>query len=119
MSLIDKLQSFRKSIEPVEIQTKTLGKVQLLPLFMEERLEFIHQANTADSKNYSLLLVAMCLADKGHRLKDSLGIEEVLGMINPLGATSDGMEDLNDLFAKANEISAVTQADVEDAQKNL
>lgn len=118
MDLLKKLQNIRDGIKPTVVTTKTIGEVEILPMFMTERLEFMRNASATNQKDFVMLLIAMSLSDKGQRLSDSMDIDEIIAMLDPLGCTDDGISDINTLYEQANSLSKITQKDVEDAQKN-
>jgi hypothetical protein len=111
MSLLSDLQKLRDGATTKSVFVQSLGRdIELLPLFMSQRFALL---DASDSKSFSLRLVALCIAEDGQRLSDSVDVEEILSYIEPLHET-----DFNDLFAAANELSKVTVSDVEEAEKN-
>ncbi|MFC4699390.1 hypothetical protein ACFO4O_04355 [Glaciecola siphonariae] len=116
MTLISQLDSIRKKVKTVEVETNKLGKVTLMALFTRHRLEF-HKLSE-NHRDPILLMVAMSVCENGRRLVDSLDIDEVMDMLDPLGSTAEGLEDIHSLYESANDLSKVTVDDVEEAAKN-
>lgn len=109
------LQAYTKKVKTVEVETNELGKVTLKALYTSHRLKF----HTMKGVDPLLLMIAMSLCDpKGNRYIDSLDIEEVIAMIDPLGSTESGLEDIHNLYQEASKVSALSNDDVEDAAKN-
>ena len=114
MDMLKQLQALRDKIKPVEVETKSIGTVQLLPLFMSHRMKF----HTNKDIDMVLLTISLSIAKNGARLVDSMDEIEVMGMLDPLGCTEAGMEDILTLYNKAKEISMLGESEVEDASKN-
>jgi hypothetical protein len=118
MDFLKRLQSVSDQIKPTTVETKTIGSVELLPLFVSHRSEF-HRSNKVEGeREFVLLMIAMSLSEKGKRLVDSLNIDEVISMLNPLGSTKDGLDDIYLLYTEANKLSKITNEDVAEAGKN-
>lgn len=118
MDFLKRLQSASEKIKPTVIQTETLGEVELLPLFVSHRSEFHRSNKDEGTREFVLLMIAMSLASKGKRLVDSLDIDEVISMLDPLGSTKQGLDDIYLLYTEANKLSKITNTDVEEAEKN-
>ena len=116
MSLSNKLEAIRSAAKTVEVDTKKLGKVTLIELFTSHRLLFYR--DEYKNKDASLLTIALSLCENKRRLCDSIGVNEVMEMIDPLGSSNEGLEDIRVLYDAARKLSLVSDADVEDAGKN-
>ena len=114
MGMREEIQAFRDKIKPVEVQTKSFGTVQLLPLFVSHRMKF----HTYKDYDMVLLTIAFSVAEKGVRCVDWQSESEVIADFDMLGSTEAGMEDILTLYNKAKEISMLGEAEVEDASKN-
>ena len=118
MDFLKRLQSVSDNIKPTIIKTKTIGEVELLPLFVSHRSEF-HRSNKKEGeREFVLLMIAMSMCEKGQRLVDTLDIDEIISYLDPLGSSKDGLEDIYLLYTESNKLSKVTNSDVEDAEKN-
>lgn len=118
MDFLKRLQSVSDKIKPTIVKTQTIGDVELLPLFVSHRSEF-HRSNKKEGeREFILLMIAMSMAEKGKRLVDSLNTDEVIGLLDPMGSTKEGLEDIYLLYTESNKLSKVSVADVEDAEKN-
>jgi hypothetical protein len=114
MKLLQSLQALRDAVKPVSVPVKSLGKnIELLPLFVSQRIQLITNSKSENERAYALLLVALSLYENGKRLSDDMNIDELIGYIDPLPE-----DDMLKLFDAATELSKVTITDVEDAQKN-
>ena len=114
MSLLKSLQVLRDGVKPVSVRVDSLNKdVELLPLFVSQRLQLITNSSAEKERAYALLLVALSLYENGKRLSDDMNIDELIGYIDPLPEV-----DMLKLFDAATELSKVSIVDVEDAQKN-
>ncbi|MFW8589817.1 hypothetical protein ACOI22_03345 [Glaciecola sp. 2405UD65-10] len=118
MDLVKRLLKHKEKTLSETVNTKTLGKVQLLPLYMSHRSEFHKKDLVEGERNFLLLMIALSAAEDGQRLVDSLSIDEVISMFDVLGQSKDGLEDLYTLYKAANNLSKVTVDDVEEAKKN-
>lgn len=109
------LQAYKQKVKTVDVETNHLGKVRLMALFTSHRLKF----HTMKGIDPLLLMIAMSLCDaKGRRYIDTLDIEEVVAMIDPLGSSESGLEDIHNLYEAASKVSALSNDDVEEAAKN-
>lgn len=118
MNLLSRLQSVRDKLKTKKIKTKTLGEVELMPLFVSQRNKLNSSEVREGSQDFILLFIAMSLAENGVRIIDSIDLEEVIATLDPVGSTKEGLEDIYDLYTEANKLSKVTVADVEEAEKN-
>jgi|GEM_PF-4387675 len=118
MDFLKRLQSIADEVKPVTIETQTIGSVELLPLYVSHRSEF-HRGNKKEgSREFVLLMIALSVAENGIRLVDSMDIDEVISMLDPVGKNQAGIEDITLLYDEANKLSKLTVADVEEAEKN-
>lgn len=114
MELFKKLQAKRDSMKPEKVTLDDLGvDVEILPPLLSHRVEIINMAKGEDSSRLSFLIIAICLSEKGQRQIDALGFEEIFQNLDLLSEA-----DFFKLYERCNEISKVTQKDVEDAEKN-
>jgi hypothetical protein len=114
MDFLNKLQSVRDQIKPVIVKLEDLGvDVEIIQPFLSQRIALIQNESAKDKKNYSFLVVANCLSEKGVRQIDVLGYEEIAHGLDVLSET-----DLLNLFTECEKLSKTSIKDVEDAKKN-
>lgn len=116
MSVLSQLQDLRKKAKTVKVKTESLGTVTLMALFTSHRLEFHREASS--HRDPLLLMIAMSICENGLRMVDSLDVDEVIALIDPLGSTEQGLEDIHSLYNAASDLSKVGVDDVEEAAKN-
>lgn len=118
MEFLNKLQKLNEGVKPTKVMTKKLGEVELLPMFVSHRNMF-HKVDLKEGdRDFSLMMIALSLADKGKRIVDHIDLDEVIQMLDPLGKDKEGLEDIVLLFTEANKLSKVTVSEVEEAEKN-
>lgn len=115
-NLIKSLENCKKKVKTVDVETTELGTVTLKALFTRHRLEFHKESKV--SRDPLLLMIAMSICEDGNRLIDTLDIEEVMDMLDPLGSTAEGLEDIYNLYQAASELSKTSVSHVEEAAKN-
>lgn len=118
MGSLSLAMEFAKNSKKATVETKTIGKVDLLPMKLTSRLHIQSAAAVEGSFEHVLLVIAYSWAEKGVRLSDSMDVNELVSILDDLGMNEQGMEDLNLLFSESNKLSKSSTSDVEEAVKN-
>lgn len=113
MSLTKKLIELGKKVATTEVELASVGKVQLKALEITQRLELYNPNSLLKDCSFAQAVVALSVCENNQRMVKSMDVQEVVSFFDALP-----MEEFTQLYAAASELSGLSKADQEQAEKN-